>query len=272
MMTQIPDGPIRKLSSNGEEEFTASEVRVEFTSREKKVYTGSRFSSGAPDYTTSALYKALEDLKLTLESIPGERKQLQIIQALYRLALPPEDQDLGLVISDEASGLLTCALSACTIESGCLKANFSVRYPVTADPEIIFCELKKFLDEQEFTYRTVNYLVPNYIPVEHPLIQTLVEQYNQATGNHTQAYSAPGATYSRRLPLAAAYGMDNISIPKPFGPGRGYCHQPDECQHLPSLWIGAEVYLKAILALDRFDFSSLSACYKDLTITNETQF
>lgn len=83
------------------------------------------------------------------------------------------------------------------------------------------------------------------------VVKTLTDLYNQETGTDYPPYVIRrGITYARKFQYACGFGAGNPAEKKPFLPGFGCTHGPDEAHSIQTLIHAVRIYIKAIWALD----------------------
>lgn len=151
-------------------------------------------------------------------------------------------EKLGCAFRDELSGAMT--INVGTLERNgeriVLKAN--ARYPATFTHQQILDSMAAALEQTGFTYTEALAMDPLYVPKDAPLIQKLMQAYQEVTGDMDHdAFSIGGATYARSIPNAVSFG--------PLFPYETeLAHQANECLSLDSLEKMTQIY---ILALDK---------------------
>ncbi len=146
---------------------------------------------------------------------------------------------LALNLFDEKSGSLTLNLGTIKTEGDKIIAELDVRYPVTYSMDTVTSILSNNLDckvEQGFFH------LPLYIAPDDKLVSTLLNAYNQVTGEHAKPISIGGGTYARCLKRGVAFGpvfpKESASI-----------HEKDECITLESLLKMSDIYYTALKAI-----------------------
>jgi predicted dipeptidase len=123
--------------------------------------------------------------------------------------------------------------------------SIDIRIPVTVDKEEIVHKLSKTADRYSLAYREYDWLKSIYTPKDHFLIQTLMNVYQEVTGDMTsQPISSGGATYARAMDNCVAFGAMLPGSTKTE-------HQPNEHIVLDDLFVAFEIYAKAIYKLTR---------------------
>ena len=145
--------------------------------------------------------------------------------------------------SDEESGILTFNIG--TISSGkdeiCLQAN--VRYPASLEYDFVYGAIKKRLNKGGFLVEEVDFLPPVSFKKNSPLIETLLEAYQDVTGDFSSLpMSMGGATYARAIPNAVSFGAL-------FPDEEELAHGPDEYIKMDSLERAEKIYYIALKKL-----------------------
>ena len=100
-------------------------------------------------------------------------------------------------------------------------------------------------ERYDLVYNEFDWLAPIYLPLDHPLIESLLSVYQDVTGDHVSTpMTSGGATYARSIPNCVAYGPN-----LPYGPISE--HQPNEYMLLKDLYLAMEVYAYAIVEITR---------------------
>lgn len=158
---------------------------------------------------------------------------------------------LGIAAQDAPSGRLTCICGLLRLEGRKIRMSLNIRYPVTHDGEAITGALARYAQENGAGFCFDDDDKPSYLPITHPAVKQLCQVYRDCTGKDAEPYVMGGGTYARHLPNAVAFGPDFPQEAKPFGQGRGDCHQPDECQSIKGLIEATRIYVHALAQLDK---------------------
>ena len=120
-----------------------------------------------------------------------------------------------------------------------------IRIPVTVPKEEIVDRLSAVAGEYGLAYREYDWTAPIYMPLDHPMIKTLITAYREVTGDiESEPESSGGATFARSFENCVAFG--------PILPGRpSVAHQPNECVVLEDLYVAMQVYAYALYELTR---------------------
>lgn len=120
-----------------------------------------------------------------------------------------------------------------------------IRIPVTVPKKEIVDRLSAVAGEYGLAYREYDWTAPMYLPLDHPLIKTLLTAYLEVTGDtESEPESSGGATFARSFENCVAFG--------PILPGRPtMAHQPNEYVVLEDLYVAMQVYAYALYELAR---------------------
>ena len=148
----------------------------------------------------------------------------------------PGGAGLGIAGSDEPSQDLTSNLGIASIKDGRLELLFNIRYPVTWDAEklkalatVRFAELRN-----EVTFEVTRDSRPLYFPLDHPLVQTIVDVYEAETGERKKPGTMGGGTYARAIPNTVSIGTG--------WDGDGNAHETDERLKVEHLFKMSRIY------------------------------
>ena len=114
---------------------------------------------------------------------------------------------LGLNLVDEPSGEITINFGKCFVENGELIVSMDMRYPVTFKAEDIKEKLFAVLEEYGLTFDPLKEEKPLYVPKDNFLVKTLMEVYQDMTGDTvSQPISTGGGTYAKAVSNCVAFG------------------------------------------------------------------
>lgn len=120
-----------------------------------------------------------------------------------------------------------------------------IRIPVTVPRQEIVAKLSTVAGEYGLAYREYDWTAPICLPLDHPMIKTLIRVYREITGDiESEPESSGGATFARSIKNCVAFG--------PILSGRStVAHQPNEYVVLEDLYVAMEVYAYALYELTR---------------------
>lgn len=198
---------------------------------------GAHPSAGINAGTYLALFLNEYDFKA------GAKNFLQVAAEYLHLDL--EGEKLQIAYNDEKMGELTMNASLFSFEKDQKEAtvNLNIRYP-QGTTEV---ELKQGLADSigQFDVTVTeepHHMTPHYVPVEDPLVATLLSVYEDHTGEKGFEQIIGGGTYGRLLERGVAYGA--------MFPGyTDTMHQANEFMELDDLFRSAVIYADAIYRL-----------------------
>lgn len=151
-------------------------------------------------------------------------------------------KELGFACQDQISGALTCNLGTITIGDGKVRIELDIRYPLALNEEVILQRINAVLGGGGFVITGCRGLPPHYLPVESPLVKTLLAAYQEETGDFSPPLAIGGRTYATALGNGVAFG--------PNLPGRlQLAHQRDEYIPVADLMLAARIYGRALFHL-----------------------
>lgn len=174
---------------------------------------------------------------------PTATKFLELLGDVLHLNF--EGVSLGVDITDEIMGELTMnvgVISYSMTDGGKINANF--RFPKGTSPERIEEQIKVAVDSDLIEVTMSDAKEPHYVPADDPLVTTLLEVYENQTGQKGHEMTIGGGTYGRLMPRGVAYGAlfpDSIDT----------MHQANEFIAVDDLLRATAIYAEAIYRLTR---------------------
>lgn len=154
-------------------------------------------------------------------------------------------EKIGVNVSHEVMGDLSLNVGIANYsltEGASIDANF--RFPIGTDPETILAAIKRHVTEYNVTVTTDEGKEPHYVSADDPLVKTLLEVYENQTGEKGTEMTIGGGTYGRLMPRGVAYGAlfpDSIDT----------MHQANEFLSIRDLVRATAIYAEAIYRLTR---------------------
>jgi len=157
--------------------------------------------------------------------------------------------------ADEVTGDLICNGTVVAIEHQKIHLKVNIRYPIFSDYRMISEKIQQTAEKHGYSVVLLRNLEPVYYRPDNRLVQLLTDCYNSITGRNAKPYAMSGATYSRKLPNAIAFGMalpeKGIQNNTLFLSGHGDYHQPDESICIEQILESAAIYVMALLEVDK---------------------
>ncbi|OJG72914.1 dipeptidase PepV [Enterococcus phoeniculicola] len=154
-------------------------------------------------------------------------------------------EKLGVAYEDAKMGKLTMNAGLFSFTEGSdenyIRTNY--RYPQGTDADTLVAGLEKTLGAQGATItRGERNMDPHYVPIDDPLVATLLQVYEDHTGQKGFEQIIGGGTYGRLLKRGVAYGA--------MFPGyTDTMHQANEFMSLDDLFRATVIYADAIYRL-----------------------
>ncbi|CAG5461515.1 TPA: dipeptidase [Streptococcus pneumoniae] len=145
-------------------------------------------------------------------------------------------------IADEPSGHLSFNVAGLMINHERSEIRIDIRTPVLADKEELVELLTRCAQNYQLRYEEFDYLAPLHVAKDSKLVSTLMQIYQEKTGDNSPAISSGGATFARTMPNCVAFGA--------LFPGAKQTeHQANECAVLEDLYRAMDIYAEAVYRL-----------------------
>ncbi len=146
-------------------------------------------------------------------------------------------ESLGIAAEDDIFGKLTASLTKLVLSDGVLSGTIDIRYPLSTTLERITQILEDTFDTVDIEGNR-----PHYVNPESRFVKSLLEAYEEITGEKGYAMTIGGGTYVHDTAGGVAFGM---SMP-------GTCnniHGADEFITIDELIRGKEIFKTAIIKI-----------------------
>ncbi|MDE7022886.1 MAG: M20/M25/M40 family metallo-hydrolase, partial [Ligilactobacillus sp.] len=150
----------------------------------------------------------------------------------------------GVAYTDELMGDLTMNSGIYSFEAGKggqITLNF--RFPKGTDEKDIEAGLKKAAQPLDIEVKRSGKLqVPHYVSPEDPLVKTLLNVYQEQTGEPAEGKVVGGGTYGRLMERGVAFGAMFPGVPDTM-------HQANEFMPIDDLVKAAAIYAQSVYEL-----------------------
>ena len=151
-------------------------------------------------------------------------------------------EKLGVAFEDEKMGKLTMNAGIVNFDPENPLVTLNFRYPKGTSAEELQAKVQATVGETVTATQGDRNQEPHYVPVDDPLVATLLQVYEDHTGEKGQEQIIGGGTYGRLLKRGVAYGA--------MFPGyTDTMHQANEFMELDDLFRAAAIYADAIYRL-----------------------
>ena len=145
--------------------------------------------------------------------------------------------------TDSVSGKLKFNVGLVDFKPGKQTVGIDIRFPVTRTREEVDSMLEKACKPYGVRVEQFDYLRPVYVDVNTPLVKSLMQAYQEVTGDmESKPQATGGATFARSMDRIVAFGALMPGSPKTE-------HQVNECIPIVDLKKAMEVYMRAFMLL-----------------------
>ncbi len=174
-----------------------------------------------------------------------EEDQIAVIQQMRAWAEDTAGGTLGIAGRDDVAGPLTSNLGVAALEDGRVSLTFNIRYPVMWNSETLRACLEAGIAGSGWSLDSLTDQAPLYVPLDDPLVATLLQVYRDETGDETAPLTMGGGTYARSMRKGIAFGPSF----RDADPADGGAHEKDECWPVEHLIRAAKIYARALARL-----------------------
>lgn len=179
-------------------------------------------------------------LCIALDAMGAEQNVITAIAKL--LGMEYDGKNLGICMSDEVSGALTCNLGILSCENGHVRAMLDIRYPISARSSELLSNAAAAAAPYGMIATLRGDSKPLYVPADNFVVRGLLKTYERVTGEKGYPIAIGGGTYARSMENAVAFGNAY--------PGTDNCiHMPDEFCDLDEFVRNAKMMAAAIIEL-----------------------
>ncbi|MCB6345295.1 Sapep family Mn(2+)-dependent dipeptidase [Enterocloster lavalensis] len=162
-----------------------------------------------------------------------DKDTLKLFEACADISAGIYGDGLGIAAEDGISGRLTAVASLVALRDHICSLTFNIRYPITMKEHSGLVEkIGATAAGLDMEVASCSGKAPGYFPAEHPMIESLMNTYNEFLGRDEKPFTMAGGTYARLLPNAFGYGfrlVPETAYPEGLIPeGHGGSHSADE--------------------------------------------
>lgn len=169
-----------------------------------------------------------------------------------RLAQDPEGVLLGVAHRDAPSGGSLLRLYEIHTQGDEVAFFFDLRLPVSYPVAAAWDALAVFGRNNGLSLTVIKQSPGYYLPENHPIVARLTDLYNRTAGACDKPYVMGACTYARLFERGCGFGGGNPHEVKPFPPGHGAAHGPDEAHSITVLLDAVRLYILGICAIDEY--------------------
>jgi predicted dipeptidase len=200
------------------------------------VAKGKAVHAMAPEEGVNAIIRLAEALVKTGAS--GS-----MLKFLTEKAVSPFGTGIFGDVSDTVSGKLKFNVGLAGFKPGKQTVGVDIRFPVTYKKEMVDKTLEEAAKPYGVRVEQHDYLRSLYIDVNTPLVKSLMQAYQEVTGDtKTEPIATGGATFARSMDNIVAFGSLMPGVPKTE-------HQVNEYAVIADIKTAMEIYMRAFILL-----------------------
>lgn len=184
---------------------------------------------------------AISALLMLLAGVTNEYPAVTALSKLFPF-YETDGESCGIKCSDDVSGDLTAVLSIIEFDGYNLNGKVDIRFPVCKTSAEILNSLKGVCRNDEFCVSTLLAFEPHHVPEDSDFIKSLLEVYEDMTGEKGYCVAIGGGTYVHDTDCGVAFGAE-------FPNEENNMHSADEFIKKDSLLLNAKIYANAIVKL-----------------------
>lgn len=180
----------------------------------------------------------------------GNEAERAYLTLLHKLHAATDGSALGIAADDGRFSPLTVIGGTMRMEGGRMFQSVDSRYPTSTNGEAITAALTAAAAGAA-SIEQVAAAVPFYIEPDAAPIRTLIDTYNEVTGEQAQPFTMGGGTYARHFPLAVSFGPERqgMVLPEFAGP----MHGANEGAEIGPLFEALKIYILALGRLQQLE-------------------
>lgn len=195
---------------------------------------------GSPQGGRNAAALLYDYLAKVLPAEDGAYDALNSFAALIGMHL--DGKGMGIDCTDDVAGELTMNIGVIGGGSEGIWFHFDIRHPVTLDAEATARRMQQIFSANGWELPEPHVSRPLYVPLDNPLITTLMGVYQEITGDMTPPATMGGGTYARTLPCAVSFGHA-------FAGDNSRAHTYEENLNIDQLIKATRIYAHALAQL-----------------------
>jgi len=146
-------------------------------------------------------------------------------------------------VSDDVSGKLTFNISSLKITPEESRMQIDMRIPVKIDHDKLIQQVSEAVEKFGMKYENFDYVAPLYVPTDSELVKTLMQTYQDLTGDtKSQPAISGGATFARTMHNCVAFGGMLPTTPD-------FMHQANENWSKADMLKAMKIFAEAIYRL-----------------------
>ncbi|WP_102379187.1 Sapep family Mn(2+)-dependent dipeptidase [Raoultibacter timonensis] len=175
------------------------------------------------------------------------------LELQHKLLSASDGSGVGVKTSDEYFGPLTLIGGTVHMDDGRIVQTIDIRYPTSITSDELIEKLGACADAIGATFENTLLMVPFLVEPDSPMIQALLDSFNDATGMHEKPFTIGGGTYAREFASGASFGPNMPWLSHPdWIAGE---HSANEGVSEDMLKTALKIYILTIDRLMQLDFA-----------------
>lgn len=152
-------------------------------------------------------------------------------------------EKMGCFFKDDISGELIFNVGKIKVDEKTAGVTINIRYPVSMEGDKVYEGIRTVTDAYDFGIVKIGQQSPIHLPLDHPVVETLMKVYQKHTNDMTsKPIVIGGGTYARAIKNAVAFGPVFVGQPSVE-------HQKDEYMEVDLLMKASRIFADAIYEL-----------------------
>lgn len=169
--------------------------------------------------------------------------EIKVLQFLKSFGEDANATNLLGDVSDDVSGKLTFNISSLKITPEESRMQIDMRIPVKIDHDELVKQVADAVEKFDMKYEDYDYVAPLYVPTDSNLVKTLMQTYQDLTGDtDSKPAISGGATFARTMHNCVAFGGMLPTTPD-------FMHQANENWSKADMKKAMEIFAEAIYRL-----------------------
>lgn len=247
----VPDRAFAVVKADKDQ--LADTDRVKVTSEGEGLVRITGYGKGGhaslPEGTVNAIALVVDYLLEHNLCSAEEKRFLELEHALLSVT---DGSFAGIDCQDEVFTPLTCIGGTVAMKDGRLCQTIDIRYPTCITAETMQEKLNAFAAGYGAVFEGEKPAIPFYIDPNSAAIRTLIDTYNEVTGQNKKPFTMGGGTYARHFANAVSFGMEEPEEPVPDFVGA--MHGANEGVPVARLFQSLKIYILALARLMELEF------------------
>ena len=187
-----------------------------------------------------------------LENNLFSEEEKPYFELLAKLHGVTDGSGLGIDADDGLFTPLTCIGGVISYADGVYCQNINIRFPTNTDPDKMHSILAPQFEAIGGSVPAASGAKPFYIDPKNPIVQAMMDTYNEVTGLETEPYTIGGGTYARHFPLGVAFGIEPNGSELPDFIGSA--HGAEEGYSIEGFMNALEIIIISMNELQKLDY------------------